>query len=261
MKDELLIDISSLRIFEPAKRKIILNSFDFTLKKGETHSIVGESGSGKTTFILSLFSLLQPNLEIQYKTFSLFGRNTATFTEKVWDEVRGKKIVLIPQNPSVAFHPYMKIGNQIEEFLNFQNSEKFEMREIIRSIEDVGIENVKEKLKKFPAQVSGGERQRILIASSLLANPEILVADEPTSSLDPINTKIILEIFKKATESKKIGLVLISHNVRLVQALSDKVTILKKGEVVEKTSFKNKFELKNNYSKALFSLDDFYKHS
>ncbi|MCC6275719.1 MAG: ABC transporter ATP-binding protein [Leptospiraceae bacterium] len=260
--NEKLIEISKLEILAAEKRKTILGSFDFELKKGETHSIIGESGSGKTTFILSLFSLLSTNLKIEFEKFILLGKNYFDYNESDWTKIRGKKISLIPQNPSVSFHPYIKIGSQIQEYLNYRSATKFSLEEIIQAFEKVGIQNAKEKINKFPKEVSGGERQRILIASSLLADPEILVADEPTSSMDPINTKLILDLFKTAVSEKKTGLILVSHDMHLVRSIADRVTIIKNGITIESTICSNRnLDLQNDYSKSLFSLTEFYKHS
>ncbi|MBE7410999.1 MAG: ATP-binding cassette domain-containing protein [Leptospiraceae bacterium] len=259
---ERLIEVSKLEIEDIGQNKKILSSFDFVLNRGEVHSVIGESGSGKSTFALSLFSLLAPNLNMNYEQFLLFGNKISNFTKSDWGRIRGKKISLIPQNTSVSFHPYMKIGTQIIEFLNYKSDRKITISQIIHSFEEVGIQNAEEKIFKFPKEVSGGERQRILIASSVLVKPEILVADEPTSSMDLVNRRSVISLIKKIIKTTEIGIVLVTHDMSLVKELSDKVTVLKNGDTIEKLNFKNKkVKLKTDYSKSLFSLSDFYKHS
>lgn len=254
------LEIEDLSIRDRITGRFILENFNFAIERGMVFACIGESGSGKTTFALSLFNLLKKNLEITYGRYSIFGNDYSSISSSGWTGIRGKRIVLIPQNPVLGFHPYMKIGSQISEYLSVKLEENVSGAQMKGILESVGIPNPEDKLKSFPFQISGGERQRILIAMALVARPEIIVADEPTASLDPGNEESVLRLLFSAAREKGSAVILITHNLKIVESVSDKVTILKKGKSIEEFTVPDGVlpELKSDYSRELFGLRTFY---
>lgn len=247
----MLIQVKNLDI--QSKDKKILDNFCFTLYENEVHALIGESGSGKSTFGLSLLNLNKANLHIKYEQYKLLEMDHRFITEENWLEIRGKKICLIPQNPSIAFHPYMKILTQIEQYFQLKNADNCNKNQIVSLLETVGILDVVKKLNKYPSQLSGGERQRILIAMAVAIQPSILIADEPTTALDSENEKIILKLLYKLTKQNKIGLVLITHDMRIVRSMADRITVLYRGKNVESLSIDSLLsgQVQNKYTRLL----------
>ncbi len=247
-----LLEIKNLNIGDNAGRSILRN-FDFILKEDSIHALIGESGSGKTSFATSIFHLTHPELSLTFDSYSILGKSYSDYIEEDWVRLRGKKICLIPQNPGRSFHPYLSIGEQMKDYFRLKSPNLADEKSILEILEKIQIRDVHKTYKALPKNLSGGEKQRILIGMAISVEPEILIADEPTTALDSINEKMTLELLYSLIKNKGIGLVLITHDMRLVEELADDVTVLKSGELIEKITLLNKDmnKLQSDYSRRL----------
>jgi peptide/nickel transport system ATP-binding protein len=247
-----LLEVKNLNIEDKYGRKI-LKQFDFILRKDSIHAIIGESGSGKTSFANSIFHLTHPELKLEFDSYSLFGKSYLDYSEKDWENLRGKKITLIPQNPGKSFHPYISVGEQMRDYFRLKSPSLANEKSILEILEQVQIRDTKKSYHAIPKNLSGGEKQRILVAMAVSVKPEIVVADEPTTALDSFNEKLTLNLLYSLLKNSGIGLVLITHDMRIVRELADDVTVLKTGELIEKITLlnKNMNKLQSEYSQKL----------
>ena len=190
-----------------------IRDVNFDLKKGETLAIVGESGSGKSVTTRTLMGLSDKNAEV-IGEITFKGRNMQTLKEQDWVEVRGNDIAMIFQDPMTSLDPTMKIGHQIAEpiMLHAKVSQKEALEMALQLMKDVGIPNAEEHINDYPHQWSGGMRQRAVIAIALAADPEILIADEPTTALDVTIQAQILHLMKKIQEERNSSIIFITHD-------------------------------------------------
>lgn len=229
-----VVDVEKLNLTHTSSGKRILENFSFSLKADSIHALIGESGSGKSSFAYSIFKLNSPDLLLQFQKYSLLGRDYDSYTVKEWEDMRGQTISMIPQNPSTAFHPYIKTGKQIEDFLRIKDKNLAKKEFILFLLNEVGIEDPESKYSRLPSGLSGGERQRIIIALTLALKPALIIADEPTTALDSINEKQILSLLYNKVKELKLGLLLITHDMRIVYNIADEITILRNGIIMEK---------------------------
>ncbi|MCB1176058.1 MAG: ABC transporter ATP-binding protein [Leptospiraceae bacterium] len=250
-----LVEVENLNLFFPSKKEAVLKNFNFKISPGEVHAIIGASGSGKSSFALNLLNLSPENSKIDFDKFQILGKDRKSISNKEWKNIRGKNIILIPQNPIHSFHPYLSVGYQIFDYLKLKNIQKSKS-EIEETLNSFGIKNSSKKLEVKPSFLSGGERQRIIIAMCSFLKPEIILADEPTTALDSLNEKVTLEVLIKQVKNQNSALILITHDRRLVRELANTITVLKHGKLVETFSWKtrSKSDYSNIYTKQL--LDD-----
>ncbi|MEM7182550.1 MAG: ABC transporter ATP-binding protein [Spirochaetota bacterium] len=249
-----LLTIQNLSIKNPKQEKQILHGFDFQLEKDKIHAVIGESGSGKTTFATSILHLLASNLSMSFDNYRVLTQEYNDISSKEWQSIRGKHICLVPQSPAGAFHPYKKIGKQIYEYFLVKEKKLAKKDRILSLLEKTGILAGEQKYSSLPSELSGGERQRILIAMAIALKPDILIADEPTTALDSINEKLTLHLLYKLVKKNGVGMILITHDMRIVNAIADEVTVLQKGKFVESAKLQNgMFHLQNPYSQSLFA--------
>ncbi|MEE1086834.1 MAG: ABC transporter ATP-binding protein [Schaedlerella sp.] len=208
----------------------------FSMKEGEILGIVGESGSGKTLTALMVAGLLKGNASLDAGEILLDKVNLLSLTKKEWREYQGNKISMIFQEPMTALNPTMKIGRQVEEALLLHTKmSKAERRKLaLEALEDVELENVEELYHKYPHELSGGMRQRVMIASAVISRPKLLIADEPTTALDVNTQESIIQLLKKLNQKYKVGILFISHNLRVVKSLCENVLVMKDGCIIEK---------------------------
>ncbi len=198
-------------------------------------AIVGGSGSGKTTLGLSILNLLPPALnmtsgEILFNNENILGKDQDSL-----QKIRGKEIGMVFQEPLAAFNPVMTIGSQITEMLKVHTDLSFIRREqrVLELLNLVGIKDPKTSAQSYPHQLSGGMRQRAMIAQAIALNPKLIIADEPTSNLDVSLQARIMDLFRELRDKLNLSILLISHDLGMVSHLADYVVIMSKGEVVE----------------------------
>ncbi len=210
----------------------------FEVNSGETFALVGESGSGKSITALSMARLLPDAAKITQGEILLQGENLLNYSEREMRSVRGSKISMIFQEPMTSLNPVIKIGDQIiESMMHHEKISKSIARNRCLDILDaVGLPNAKRNMNEYPHQLSGGMRQRIMIAIALAASPDVLIADEPTTALDVTIQAQVLELLKKLQEELKMGLIFITHDLGVVQQIADRVAVMRYGEIVEAAS-------------------------
>ena len=226
-----IIEIKNLTI-SIAGRKI-LNNISISLEKGKITALVGESGSGKTMMALSLLTLLPKTAIVE--TGEIFFRNTniLSLSERGKRKLRGRKISMVFQEPFLSLNPVMKIGTQVEEaFISYENiSKSLKIKKVAEILADLKLPS--EIIYLYPHEISGGMRQRVLIAIAIACNPEVLILDEPTTALDVSIQKEILCEIKKIKEERDLTVLFISHDFSVVNLMADKIGVMKNGEIVE----------------------------
>ena len=211
-----------------------IRDISFDLNKGETLAIVGESGSGKSVTTKTLMGLSEKNAEVSGQ-IDFKGRNLTELKEDDWVQVRGNEIAMIFQDPMTSLDPTMKIGMQIAEpiLLHEQVSKQEALERALQLMKDVGIPNAAEHINDYPHQWSGGMRQRAVIAIALAANPEILIADEPTTALDVTIQAQILQLLKDIQKERQSSIIFITHDLGVVAGMADRVAVMYAGKIVE----------------------------
>ncbi|WP_427126841.1 ABC transporter ATP-binding protein [Priestia megaterium] len=208
----------------------------FDLHKGETLAIVGESGCGKSVTSQSIMRLIPtPPGRITSGSILFKGQDLTKLSEKKMRDIRGADISMVFQDPMTALNPTLRVGEQIaENIMQHENISKEKAKEkAFEMLELVGIPNPKERLKQYPHEFSGGMRQRIVIAMALVCNPEVLIADEPTTALDVTIQAQILELFKDIQQKTDVSIVLITHDLGVVAQVADRVAVMYAGKIVE----------------------------
>ena len=234
---ETILSIENLRIhFETFAGEVqAIRGVNLKLQKGETLALVGESGSGKSVTAKSIMKLLSNNAVVKEGTITFKGENILEKSERDMQSIRGKKIAMIFQDPMTSLDPTMKIGKQITEvIIKHEKASKEEAdKRAEELLELVGIPNAKERMKQYPHQFSGGQRQRIVIAIALACNPDVLIADEPTTALDVTIQAQILELLKELQQQFQMAIIFITHDLGVVANVADRVAVMYAGKVVE----------------------------
>ena len=234
--------------------KDVLYGVSFEAERGKILGVVGESGSGKSLTMLSVLHLL--NAGSVCKGEILFnGKNIIDYSDKQMREIRGRKISMVFQDPMTALNPVYTIGNQITEMIKLHRKDiKDPSAYAAELLEDVGISDGKRHLKQYPYELSGGMRQRVVIAMALASNPEILIADEPTTALDVTVQAQIIELIKDLTVKHNMTTIIITHDLGIVAKICDNVVVLYGGRVCEKGTAREIFkESKHEYTKGLIA--------
>ncbi|MFH1519677.1 MAG: ABC transporter ATP-binding protein [Candidatus Omnitrophota bacterium] len=254
----MILEAKNLSVSYQAKTRYVnaLKEVSWGVNQGEILAIVGESGSGKSTLALSILNLLPPNVKSQGEII-FQGRNIFKLEERESEALRGNKIGLIFQEPASSFNPVLSINYQFNEILKNKLSVKFKaVREkiIFDSLDQARVREPERILNSYPHQLSGGQLQRVAIAMAVAYKPAVLIADEPTSSLDVTIESQIVHLFKELRDKLKLTIIFITHNLDLVRALCDRVVVLYQGEVRE---IKGREALFNNpeddYTKRLLT--------
>ena len=234
---ETILSIENLRIhFETFAGEVqAIRGVNLKLEKGETLALVGESGSGKSVTAKSVMKLLSNSAVVKEGTIIFKGENILEKNERDMQSIRGKKIAMIFQDPMTSLDPTMKIGKQITEvIIKHEKASKEEAdKRAEELLELVGIPNAKERMKQYPHQFSGGQRQRIVIAIALACNPDVLIADEPTTALDVTIQAQILELLKELQQQFQMAIIFITHDLGVVANVADRVAVMYAGKVVE----------------------------
>lgn len=216
----------------------ILKNLNFSILKNSITAIVGESGSGKSITAMSLMGLNPKGYNISNKSEIFFeDLSLLKISEKKWRKIRGNEFGIIFQEPQSSLNPTMKCGTQIDEVLKLhqQNYNKVDAKKIILSqLKKVKLIDTKKVYNSYPHQLSGGQKQRLMIAMALICKPKLLIADEPTTALDIIVQKEIIELIKELQKQNSMSVLFISHDISLVSHIADKIIVMKEGEIIEK---------------------------
>lgn len=259
----MMLKVESLTIYfnDRESHQEVVKNITFSMGDGEILGIVGESGSGKTMTALTIAGLLKQHAQLESGAV-YFARKTGkeeelfSVSEQEMRTLQGNEISMIFQEPMTALNPTMKIGAQVEESLRLHTDlSKEERRErVLKALEDVELDNPKELVEKYPHELSGGMRQRVMIASAIVCRPKLLIADEPTTALDVHTQESILKLLKKLNRKYEMGILFISHNLRVVNMLCERVLVMKDGEIVEEGQTEEIFlHPKHDYTKALIA--------
>ena len=259
MKNNCLLTVKKLKVCltNSVKSRALLNNISFQISKNQIVGLVGESGSGKSLTALSILNLLNNKTYNSSGKILFNDKNILELSLNELQKIRGNDISMIFQEPMSALNPTMNIGDQLFEIC--KRHLDLNVDEIIKKIDllikKVRLDDIKNLLKKYPHEISGGQKQRVMIAMSLLCNPSLLIADEPTTALDVTVQKEIIQLIKDLQKSENLSVLFISHDLALVRKLADKIIIIKEGSIVEEGSANNLFEkAKDQYTKALFSV-------
>ena len=243
MKDDYLIEVNNLKVYFPLKDNTVkaVDDVSWNIKKGETLAVVGESGSGKSVTAMSLMRLTDysgGDIVSGSINFSRKNGDTLDITQQNQDtmrEIRGNDISMIFQEPMTSLNPVFTIGMQISEaIIKHQNKTPEEAREIsLEMLKLVRIPEPDKQLEQYPHQLSGGMRQRVMIAMALSCKPSLLIADEPTTALDVIVQSQILNIINNLRRELNMSVLLITHDLGLVQDFCDRVYVMYDGKILE----------------------------
>ena len=234
MNDSTLLSIKNLTI--NVGDQIILSNVSFDLKKNEVLGLVGESGSGKSFTALSILDLINiKNLKTDGQII-FNGKELNKLSNKEYQKIRGKEISIIFQEPMSSLNPSMKCGDQISEIIiNHEKiNKKIAKKKSIELIQKVQLKNPELVFEKYPFQLSGGQQQRVMIAIAIACKPKLLIADEPTTSLDSIVRNDIISLIKSLQNEYSMGVLFISHDLKLVSKFADNLIVLKEGIIIEK---------------------------
>ncbi|HBE9320151.1 TPA: ABC transporter ATP-binding protein [Clostridioides difficile] len=234
---EHLLEVNNLSVsFKVEEGEVqAVRNVSFNLKKGETLAIVGESGCGKSVLCKSLMRILPYNGYIKNGEVLLKSSDLVKKSEKEMEDIRGKNISMIFQDPMTSLNPTISIGKQIAEaVIIHQGISKSEAKKrAIELIELVGIDNPEKRFKQFPHHFSGGMRQRIVIATALACNPDVLIADEPTTALDVTIQAQIIDLIKDLQHKIGLSIIFITHDLGVVATIADRIAVMYAGKIVE----------------------------
>src|SRR5487761_1907831 len=253
-----LLDVNNLKV-QFATRKTFataVDDFSISINPGECVGLVGESGCGKTTTGLAILRLLPGNGKIAAGNIVLDGVDLATLAESEMQKQRGLTVALIPQDPMSSLNPTMKIGRQIGEGLRIHEgaSEDEANKRALEVLEMVEMPRPAERLDQYPFELSGGLRQRVIIAMGLVCRPKLLIADEPTTALDVTIQAQILDIIDNLRRELNMGVLLITHDMGVIAGRADRVVVMYGGKKAEEASTFNLFRgMRHPYSQALLA--------
>ena len=253
---EYLVDIQHERLsfFTPAGEVKALNDVSIHLNDGEVLGIVGESGSGKSVTAYSLMGLTAYPGKLVGGTIDFNGHRINDLSEKEFRKIRGNEVSIIFQDPMTSLNPVYTIGNQIMEVILLHTDKNKEQARARAKelLELVGINEPEKRLKQYPHELSGGMRQRVMIAIALACEPKLLIADEPTTALDVTIQSQILKLLKKINERHHTAILFISHDLGVIRSLCDRVIVMNHGTIVESGSVDDVFfHPKEDYTRRL----------
>ena len=240
MKNNTLVEVKNLSVsyFTYAGEVQSVRDISFNVEKGKTTALVGESGCGKSVTSKSLMGLIEKPGKIKEGSHIVYdGKDILAFTEDEWHAFRGQECSMIFQDALVSLNPTMKIGKQIIENLENHNTSGMSFGEMrhkaIEMLDLVGIPDSEACLEKYPHELSGGMRQRVMIATAMITNPSLLIADEPTTALDVTIQAQILELMKQLQHKLGMAIIMITHDLGVVADMADKIIVMYAGKIVE----------------------------
>lgn len=255
-ENNLCLDIKNLSVEYRTSDGVTkaINGVDLQIEKGKTLGLVGETGAGKTTTALSILNLIpNPPGVITDGTIYLEGKNVFDYNEKELEHIRGNQVAMIFQDPMTSLNPVMTVGEQIAEVIQLhENVDKGTAAEKAKEmLEMVGIPG--NRSDEYPHQFSGGMKQRVIIAMALVCNPQLLIADEPTTALDVTIQAQVLDLMKNLKEKYNTSMLMITHDLGIVAEVCDTVSIMYAGQIVEHGTLEDIFESTSHpYTEGLF---------
>lgn len=247
MAKENIIEVQNLKTYFHTPEGIVksVDGVSFSIEKGKTMALVGESGCGKTQTSLSLIRLLAPTAKVSADKIEINGKETKDYTKDQARGIRGKDISMIFQEPTTSLNPVYRVKRQLEEMIHLHQPELSKQdiyQRALNILTRVGIPEPQERIRVFPHQLSGGLRQRVMIAIALASNPRLLIADEPTTALDVTIQAQIIELLKEIQKEMEMSILLITHDFGVVSQMADTVSVMYAGKIVEQGSMKDIFE-------------------
>ena len=235
---KVVLDVRDLSVRLPNQPQLrpILDGVSLQIRAGETACLVGESGSGKSVTSLAVMGLLPKDaLRVTGGSITLSGRTLLQLSQKEMREARARNMAMIFQEPMTALNPVMRVGDQIEEVLKVHGDmpQKERQQRVLAIMEQVHLPNVRRIYASYPHQLSGGQRQRIMIAMALILEPELLIADEPTTALDVTTQGQILKLIAELQEKQDTAVLFITHDMGVVAEIADSVHVMKDGQFVK----------------------------
>lgn len=230
-----LLTVSDLTVSYAGAHLPAVRDLSFQVRDGERIGVVGESGSGKTTLALAVSDLLPRAAAIRRGSVTLQGTDCRTLTPRALRDIRGSVIGRVPQDPLAGLNPVLTVRTQLRDAIRAHRRlpKDVERQEMFDVLQAVAIPDIEAKLRLYPHELSGGMRQRVLIAMALVNRPALLVADEPTTALDATIQAQILSIIRRASLDRNMALILVSHNINVVASVCDRIIVMYRGEIVE----------------------------
>jgi oligopeptide/dipeptide ABC transporter ATP-binding protein len=236
--DNALLSVQDLKVYFIGNERVAraLDGVSYEVSKGETVCLVGESGCGKTVSALSILGIIpQPPGKIIGGKVLFNGQNLLDLSEEEMQKIRGNHIAMVFQEPMTSLNPVFTIEDQINEAIMIHErlDERETRQRCLQLLKDVGIPSPEERLKDYPHQLSGGLRQRVMIAMALACNPDLLIADEPTTALDVTIQAQILNLFEELQQKRQLSLLYITHDLGVVANIADRIYVMYAGIIVE----------------------------
>jgi len=255
----MMLSVQNLKVYFLSDERVAraVDGVTYVVREGETVCLVGESGCGKTVSAMTIMRILpMPPGRIMGGSILFKGQNLLDLNEEEMQKVRGKRIAMIFQEPMTSLNPVFTVGDQIEEAMAaHEKLDKEELRRrCIQLLRDVGIPSPEERLKDYPHQLSGGQRQRVMIAMALACNPDLVIADEPTTALDVTIQAQILNLFRELKKKHNMSLLYITHDLGVVSKIADRIYVMYAGIIAEQGKTDHIFrEPKHPYTQALLA--------
>src|SRR5512136_2335300 len=257
--DDVLLSIQDLKVYFRGDETVAraLDGVSYEIRKGETVCLVGESGCGKTVSALTILGLIpRPPGEIAGGKILFHGKNLLGLGDEEMQKIRGSRIAMVFQEPMTSLNPVFTVGDQIKEaILVHEHMGKVELHErCLQLLRDVGIPSPEERIKDYPHQLSGGQRQRVMIAMALGCNPDLVIADEPTTALDVTIQAQILSLFREMKKTRDMSLIYITHDLGVVSKIADRIYVMYAGVIAEQGDTSHIFrEPKHPYTQSLLA--------
>ena len=232
-----LLEVKDLTVSIPSRfgEFKAVDGATFNVEPGEIHGLVGESGAGKSTIGAAIMGLLEHPAVIEKGSIRLSGEELTSLDEEQYHRLRGNRISMIFQDPQTSLNPLLTIADQLIETIQQHRELDYQAARTlaIELLEETGIESAEQRLDEYPHQFSGGMRQRVVIAMALCTNPELIIADEPTTALDVSIQKQILALIRTLAKEHQVGVILITHDIGVIAEITDNVTVLRNGRIIE----------------------------
>ena len=257
--NNILLSVQDLKVFFHVNNNIsrAVDGVSYDVRKGEVACIVGESGCGKTVSALSILGLIQkPPGEIVGGRIMFDGKDLLNLSENEMQEIRGNRIAMIFQEPLTSLNPLFTIGDQISEAISIHREvEPDELhKRCVQLLKDTGIPSPEERLKDYPHQLSGGQRQRVMIAMALACDPDLIIADEPTTALDVTIQAQILDLLKSIRQTRSMSVLYITHDLGVVANIADYIYVMYAGVIAEQGNVMHIFrEPRHPYTQGLLA--------